>query len=368
LVTPPKPASIAGAIAVSVLGGAMCAWLGTPLPWVLGSMFAMAAAQMAGAGLEDPPGGREAGMLVVGVSLGLYFTAPVVAEVAAYWPWFVFLGFAAIGFGAASALVLMRMGGVDRATAYFGSMPGGASEMVTIGERHGARADQVALAHSLRLLVVITAVPISITLAGFSATEDYRPVTVAFDPLGLAILLGAAAMAGFVAKRLRTPTAFTMGPLLLVIAITLLGVQLSSVPSWLTNAAQVLLGCSLGARFDRTLLRDGAAPGRGHGPRDGPYARAGDPGGLAHLGDQRRVPRNGAAFRRARRDRGDVDHGQGAAHRRRVRDRGPRGALHDRGALHHPGLSPAGADADRESGMISLPSAGARPASTREDR
>lgn len=236
---------------MSVLGGAVCAWLGTPLPWMLGSMFAMAAAQMAGAGLDAPPGGRDAGMLVVGVSLGLYFTIPVVTQVAAYWPWFVFLGFAAIGFGAASALVLMRVGGVDRATAYFGSMPGGASEMVTIGERHGARADQVALAHSLRLLVVITAVPVSITLAGFSATEDYRPVTVPFDPLGLAILLGAAFMAALLAKRLRTPTAFTMGPLLLVIAITLAGVQLSSVPSWLTNAAQVLLGCSLGARFDR---------------------------------------------------------------------------------------------------------------------
>jgi len=216
-----------------------------------GSILAMAACQMSGARLELLPGGRDAGMLVVGVSLGLYFSAPVLREVAAYWPWFVFLGFAAIGYGAVSALVLMRFSGVDRATAYFGSMPGGASEMVTIGERHGACSDQVALAHSLRLLVVITAVPISITLAGFSATEDYRPVTVPFDPLGLAILLGAAAMAGFVAKRLRTPTAFTMGPLLLVIAITLAGLQLSSVPSWLSNAAQVLLGCSLGARFDR---------------------------------------------------------------------------------------------------------------------
>ena len=239
---------------MSVLGGAVCAWIGTPLPWMLGSMFAMAAAQMAGAQLDAPPGGRDAGMLVVGVSLGLYFTMPVVAQVAAYWPWFVFLGFAAIGFGAASALVLMRVGGVDRATAYFGSMPGGASEMVTIGERHGARADQVALAHSLRLLVVITAVPVSITLAGFSATEDYRPVTIPFDALGLAILLGAAAMAAFVAKRLRTPTAFTMGPLLLTIALTLAGLQLCSVPAWMSNAAQVLLGCSLGARFDRNFF------------------------------------------------------------------------------------------------------------------
>lgn len=245
---------VAGALAVSTLGGAAFAWIGTPLPWMLGSLFAMGAMQLAGARLRELPGGRDAGMLVVGVTLGLYFTPPVVAEVSAYWPWFVFLGFAAIGFGAASALVLMRLAPVSRATAFFGSMPGGASDMATMGERHGAIAADVALAHTLRLLVVVTAIPIAITLAGFSATEDYRPVTVALDAAGLATLLGAAAVAGFAAKRVGTPTAFTLGPLFLTVAITLVGLQLSSVPSALTNAAQVLLGCSLGARFERGFL------------------------------------------------------------------------------------------------------------------
>ena len=161
----PQALRIAGALVVSTLGGAACAWIGTPLPWMLGALFAMGAAQLAGAGLREAPGGRDAGMLVVGVTLGLYFTAPVVAEVAAYWPWFLFLGFAAIGFGAAAALVLMRVGGVERATAYFASMPGGASDMATMGERYGAKISEVALAHTLRLLVVVTVIPVAITLA-----------------------------------------------------------------------------------------------------------------------------------------------------------------------------------------------------------
>jgi membrane AbrB-like protein len=250
----PRAVAVIGGLAVCTLGGAACARLGTPLPWMMGSMFAMASVQLAGAGFAAPPGGRDAGMLVVGVSLGLHFTVPVVREVATYWPWFVFLGFAAIGLGAASGLVLMRLGGVARPTAYFGSMPGGASDMAVIGKRYGAAPDQVALAHALRLLVLVTTVPVGITLAGFSATEDYRPVTVAFDPAGLAILLGAGAMAGFAARRVGAPTAFTLGPLFLAIAVTLAGVQLSSVPTLLTNAAQVLLGCSLGAHFDRGFL------------------------------------------------------------------------------------------------------------------
>jgi membrane AbrB-like protein len=249
-----KALAVVGGLAVCTLGGAVCAWLRTPLPWMIGSLVAMAAAQMAGARLEAVPGGRDAGMLVVGVSLGLYFTAPVVREVAAFWPWFVFLGFAAIGVGATSALLLMRLGNVDRATAYFGSMPGGASEMATMGERYGAATDRVAFAHSMRMLLVVTLIPVSITLAGFSATEDYRAVTVPFDPGRLAILVALAVVAGAMARRLRAPTAFTMGPLFLTIALTVSGVTFSSVPTVFTNAAQVLLGCALGSRFDRSFL------------------------------------------------------------------------------------------------------------------
>lgn len=245
---------IAGGLAVCAIGGAVCAWLGVPLPWMIGSMVAMALVQMAGAGLEPLPGGRDAGMVVIGVTLGLYFTAPVVQQVATYWPWFVVLGLAAVGFGTLSALVLARLSGADRATAYFGSMPGGASEMAVLGEPFGAAPDRVAFAHSMRMLLVVTVFPIGITLAGFAATDEYQPVDVPFDAAGFAILLVLAAAAGWIARRLRVPTAYMMGPLVAAIALTVFDIELSSVPAFFTNAAQVLLGCALGARFDRGFL------------------------------------------------------------------------------------------------------------------
>src|SRR5258708_25997557 len=175
------------------------------MQWMIGSIFGMACAQLAGARFEALPGGREAAFVVVGTSLGLYFTAPVVHEVAVLWPWFVALGLAALGFGTLSALLLARLSGVDRATAFFGCMPGGAAEMASLGERYGAATDRVALAHSLRMLLVVTIFPVAITLAGFHSTEDYRPILVAFDPAGLAILLAIAAMAGGLARPPRGP-------------------------------------------------------------------------------------------------------------------------------------------------------------------
>jgi membrane AbrB-like protein len=249
-----RAVAIAGGLAVSAIGGAVCAWIGTPLPWMIGSIFGMAAAQMAGAGFEPLPGGRPVAFVVVGCSLGLYFTASVVQQVAGLWPWFVALGFSAIAFGALSGWVLARLSGADRATAYFGSMPGGAAEMALMGERYGARPDRVALAHSLRMLLVVTVFPVAITLAGFHATEDYRPIAVPFDAKGFAILMAIAGTAGGVARLLRVPTAFMMGSLLAAIALTAYGVTLSSVPTPFTNAAQVLMGCALGSRFERGFL------------------------------------------------------------------------------------------------------------------
>ena len=243
-----------GGLAVGALGGAFCAWVGTPLPWMIGSMLGMAVAQMAGANFAALPGGREAGFVVVGITLGLYFSAPVVAEVSRHWPWFVLLGVAANGFGTLSALALARLSGVSRATAYFGSMPGGASEMAQLGERFGAAPERVALAHSVRMLLVVTLFPVGITLAGFAANEEYRPVAVPFDAGGLALLFAMGAVAGALAKAMRAPTAFMLGPLLLTIGLTVNGVELSSMPSPLVNAAQVLLGCVLGSRFERGSL------------------------------------------------------------------------------------------------------------------
>jgi uncharacterized protein len=253
-----RAARIAGGLAACTAGGAVFAWLGIPLPWMIGSLLAMAAAQMLGAGFLVLPGARDAGFTVVGVTLGLYFTAPVVSEVSRHWPWFVALGFAAHAVGTASALVLARLSGIDRATAYFGSMPGGASDMAVMGEQYGAAPDRVAFAHSLRMLCVVTLFPIGITLAGFSATEEYKPVVVPFHAGGLALLLAAGGIAGLLARRLRLPTAFMLGPLIVTIALTVNGITLSSMPSVLVNAAQVVLGAMLGSRFDRSFL--GAAP------------------------------------------------------------------------------------------------------------
>ncbi len=235
--------------------GAACAGLSLPLPWMIGPLVAMAACNFAGVGLRAPPASRQLGQIVVGIALGLYFTPPVAQEVISYWPVLLFGGVLAILLGVVGGWILSRLTGVDGTTAFFASVPGGATEMTILGERFGARADRVALAQSLRILVVVIVVPFALTYSGLHGSDAYQPVAIPLDLARLAILLGLAAAAGALFASLGLPNAFMFGPLGVAAALTMGDIQLSSLPTHFSSAAQVLLGCALGARFERRSLQ-----------------------------------------------------------------------------------------------------------------
>jgi uncharacterized protein len=235
--------------------GTGCAWLKTPLPWMIGPLTAMAVCNFAGIGLRAPPGSRQLGQIVVGTALGLYFTPSVAREVISFWPLLLLGGVLAIALGLLGGWVLARITGTDATTAFFASVPGGATEMTILGERFGARADRVALAQSLRILAVVIIVPFALTYSGAHGSDVYQPMAIPFDWTRLALLLLSGAAVGGVLAYFHVPNAFMFGPLAVATALTVGEVQLSSLPVNLSSAAQVLLGCALGARFERRSLQ-----------------------------------------------------------------------------------------------------------------
>jgi membrane AbrB-like protein len=241
------------ALLLCAAAGALCATL--PLPWMIGPLVAMAVCNFAGVGLRAPPASREVGQLVVGTALGLYFSPIVAREVISFWPLLLLGGVLAILLGVLGGCVLSRLTGTDATTAFFASVPGGATEMTLLGERYGARADRVALAQSLRILAVVIIVPSALTYSGVQGSDAYQPLAVPLNLGKLAALLAAGAAAAALAARFGLPNAFMFGPLAVATALTITEVPLSLLPTGLSSAAQVLLGCALGARFERRSLQ-----------------------------------------------------------------------------------------------------------------
>jgi len=252
-------AALAGRWALGLAGGAAAGYgmrtLNLPLPWLIGPLLAMAALRLLGAPADPVPGSRQAGQVVIGVAVGLYFTAEVLRELVGHAAAMLLTCAATLVLGALTALMLARLGRVDLKTAYFCTMPAGAAEMAVLGDRHGASAAAIALSQSLRIAAIVLTVPPAVSAFGGSGGGlSYAPaLTAVIWPLLLAMLAAATAVS-FLFSRLRVNNAFLLGSLATGIAIAALALPLSAVPGALVAAAQVLLGVSLGARFDRAFL------------------------------------------------------------------------------------------------------------------
>jgi len=243
------------ALAIGAVAGAICALLHTPIPWMLGPLFATAALRVSGLDLGVPVNVRYTGQWVIGTALGLYFTPAVLRQIADVWYLFILGAAFAIVIGYVTAACLSRLARLDLTTSFFASVPGGAAEMTTLGERFGAREDKVAAAQSLRIMLVVAVVPAAFTLAGLRGTDAYTMGTTQFDGQAFAVLMVATLAAGWLAHRTNVPNGFVLGALAVSIALTGSEARLSSMPVYVSNAAQVMLGCALGSKFQRDFLR-----------------------------------------------------------------------------------------------------------------
>ncbi len=243
----------------AALGGALLAvWLRLPLPWFIGPLLTLAAANMAGARLPALPHARDGGQWIIGIALGLYFTPQVTREILRLAPWILLnIGFV-MALGMLGAWLLQRLSGENVTTCFFASPIGGASEMAAQAERHGARVDRVAAAHSLRIMMVALIVPFALQWLDVRGADPYAPVSAAFSPAGLALLGALAAAGAAVLARLGVPNHWMLGPLIVTAAVTTQGLTFSALPTAVANIGQLLIGIALGTRFAPEFFR--AAP------------------------------------------------------------------------------------------------------------
>ena len=246
---------VAATLALGLAGAALCVYLHTPLPWMIGPLLAVASFRMAGAPFRLPMPLRNGGQWIIGLALGLNFTPAVSVHLLHYAHWVLLSVAMALVVGVAGGRLLQRMAGVDAKTAFFAIAIGGSSEMAIQAERYGGRVDQVAAAHSLRILLVVLIIPTAYRLLGLHGSDVFVPPWATFDPRGFAQLAALTLAVGWGLSRLRVPNAWVIGPLLVSIALTASGVQWSIAPRWMVNIGQLMIGCALGIRFNRAFMR-----------------------------------------------------------------------------------------------------------------
>ena len=238
--------------------GALFSEIGTPLPYMLGSLVASALAVVLFQRRfpEDYVYPMRFRMLFVGV-IGAMVGAQLTPDVAALLPRMLVSIPAILVFillaHAINYAVLRRLGGFDRPTAFYAGAPGGLYESILFGEEAGADLRLLTLMQFLRIITVVTLVPVGMSIweghpVGSAAGLSFSDGDAALS--GVPVVLGLAVAGIWLGSALKLPAAQIMGPMLLVSAISITGLVQITAPGWLVAVAQVVLGSALGVRFN----------------------------------------------------------------------------------------------------------------------
>ncbi|MCP1335080.1 AbrB family transcriptional regulator [Futiania mangrovi] len=258
---PPSPrpglartaANLAVTLVIGGAGGFAASVFNLPLAFMLGSMFAVLAAALAGLPVVIPMWLRLPMLAVLGVLLGSTFKPDLFSVVPNWWPAFVALPFYVLIGSAVSYLWLRRKQRTDRTTAFFASPPGGMTEMIIIGTGWGGDSRFISLVHATRILVVVTVVPFAVRLllgVGGDASAPRIAGNVAWPAPPDVALLVASGLAGYgLARLMNWPAKALLGPLAGSAVVHLAGFTADAPPQTLVAIAQVVIGAGIGCRF-----------------------------------------------------------------------------------------------------------------------
>lgn len=226
------------------VGGSVFSLTGLPLAWMLGPLVANLLLASRGVDVAVPERLRGVFLGVMGLVLGARVTPELTHQVQEWWLSALLL-VVAITCSTLVAAWWYRRRGFDGISALFSSAPGAMTAMIIMGEQSGGEPTRIAIAQSLRIVLVILLLPPLFWMLEDPATGMTRPVLELEDAWLLLGILPAI----WLGKRLRLPTPELLAPLILAALVSVADVAHFSLPPVGMNIVLWVTGSAIGARF-----------------------------------------------------------------------------------------------------------------------
>lgn len=239
------------ALSIGAAGALLFRWLGAPLPWTLGAMFASAVSAIWLNRWPMPAPIRNVARPVVGLLAGAAFTPEIVGRMLEWWPGVLSIACYSIAMGSLGYWAFTRLFRFDPATAYFSSMPGGLGELSMLGDAYGGSMRTIVLMHTIRVVLTVSTIPF---LIQFLIGHDIvRPDLTSSNGSSGAIdwtILAAAGVVGYLlGSYFKVPGGIMVVTMLVSAIVHGTGLTHATPPNWLVAFVQLLIGSVAGARF-----------------------------------------------------------------------------------------------------------------------
>jgi len=255
-------------LGLGAAGGGVLAIAGLPMPFMLGSLAVTAVAVGVGetrfpTAYVFPQSLRLVFIGVIGVMIGAQVDPALISQIPSMAVSLLGVGVFVLLAHGVNYRILRGLGGYDVATAYYSGAPGGLIESIALGEEAGGDVRVLTLMQFLRIIVVVSVVPLLLSLwegrvVGSAAGLSFGRESAGLSGIPMVLVVGLLGL--LVGKFLRLPAWRLVGPLVVAAVLSATGLVALSAPGWLISVAQVVLGVSLGLRFaglNRAMLVKG---------------------------------------------------------------------------------------------------------------
>ncbi|KZZ85775.1 AbrB family transcriptional regulator [Bacillus sp. SJS] len=248
----------------AVTGGIIFQLISMPIPWLIGSMvFVLIGSNIfRSIKLYWPQQIRNSGMVIVGYTIGLSFTMEALHQIGLQLPAMILLTAMLLMLSTLISILVSKLSGISFPTILMGSIPGGLSQIIPLAEEtKGIDITVVTFLQVSRLMMIVFCVPLLIFSPMFG-NPDHHAADVqkaaGWDGLFPHIWIFAVncILAAIIGKKIKLPTAYLLGPMIVTIILNLSGYDGPPLPQSILNISQLMIGAYIGLMLKPERLKD----------------------------------------------------------------------------------------------------------------
>ena len=242
-------------ILISTPSAILADYFKIPLAWMLGPMLAISIAALSGIKVKMPKLALSAILIILGLHIGNYIDQNLLSQMKDWiWTSIVMFFYILVSIIIVSKY-LQKFSGYKEKTSIFSAAPGALGPLLILAEYEKSDLSQVATAHLIRLIIIITLFPFFVV--NFSPTEAMEITKFNYmdqNHLNLLILLIGSIILIYIFDKIKVPAPLLAGALVASGILQITEIASYKLPDQSINFCLLILGASVGCRFaDKSL-------------------------------------------------------------------------------------------------------------------
>jgi len=242
-------------ILISTPSAILADYFSVPLAWMLGPMLAISIAALSGIKVKMPKLALNAILIILGLHIGNYIDQNLLSQMKDWiWTSMVMFFYILVSIFIVSKY-LQKFSSYKEKTSIFSAAPGALGPLLILAEYEKSDLSQVATAHLIRLIIIITLFPFFVV--NFSPTEAMTIEKFNYmnqNHLDLIILLIVSVILIYIFDKIKVPAPLLAGALVASGILQITEIASYKLPDQSINFCLLILGASVGCRFaDKSL-------------------------------------------------------------------------------------------------------------------